>query len=232
MHVTLPDYTLRLLLALLLGILIGMERQRRGSLAGLRTNALVSVASSMFVVIASLEPGTMDHTRIAAQVVSGVGFLGAGAILREGLSVRGLNTAATLWGSAAVGCLSGLGFVMEATIGAGLVFVAHPILRRLEATMDLLNSRNQKPATSRLELECQVQDENWVRRTLLQELEDSGSALNGVQVQRTDDTVHFTLDLTHPVGVQPLGNLMHRLALDGSIQRLSCQSPVTSGGLP
>ncbi|GEM48327.1 MgtC/SapB family protein [Deinococcus cellulosilyticus] len=229
--VTLPDFSLRLLLAVLLGTLIGLERQRRGSLAGLRTNALVSVSSAMFVVIASLEPGTLDHTRIAAQVVSGVGFLGAGAILREGLSVRGLNTAATLWSSAAVGCLAGLGFVLEASVGAGLVFLGHPVLRRMESTLDVLSARKEKRTGSRLELDCAPQDENWVRRTLLQDLEDTGSELQGVQVRRTENTVHFILDVSHPANVQPLGQLMRRLALDGSVQRVACQTPVTGGGL-
>ncbi|GGJ43119.1 MgtC/SapB family protein [Deinococcus roseus] len=231
MHVALLDFSLRLLLAVLLGTLIGLERQRRGSLAGLRTNALVSVSSAMFVVIASLEPGTLDHTRIAAQVVSGVGFLGAGAILREGLSVRGLNTAATLWSSAAVGCLSGLGFVLEASIGAGVVFLAHPLLRRLETLLEGLSIRKERFTESRLELDCQLQDESWVRRTLLQELEDSGSELKSVQVQRSAETVHFVLDLRHPLSIQPLGQLMHRMALDGSVQRLSCQTPVTAAGV-
>jgi putative Mg2+ transporter-C (MgtC) family protein len=96
---------------LLLGAAIGFERQWRQRLAGLRTNALVSLGAATFVMFAALFPGEVSPTRIAAQVVSGIGFLGAGLIFKEGLSVRGLNTAATLWCSAAIGVLSGAGFL-------------------------------------------------------------------------------------------------------------------------
>ena len=99
----------RIATALVLGVIIGFERQWHRRPAGLRTNALVAVGSAGFVLISALMNGENSPTRIAAQVASGIGFLGAGVILREGLSVRGLNTAATLWCSAAVGSLAGLG---------------------------------------------------------------------------------------------------------------------------
>jgi len=99
---------LNLLVALLLGSLIGFERQWRQRMAGLRTNTLVSLGAAIFVVFASQFSDT-SPTRVAAQVVSGIGFLGAGVIFKEGLNVRGLNTAATLWCSAAVGLLAGTG---------------------------------------------------------------------------------------------------------------------------
>src|SRR6202790_2319088 len=93
--------------ATLLGAAIGFERQWRQRMAGLRTNTLVALGAASFVVFASLFPGEASPTRVAAQVVSGIGFLGAGIIFREGLNVRGLNTAATLWCSSAVGLLAG-----------------------------------------------------------------------------------------------------------------------------
>src|ERR1700738_5428444 len=86
--------------ALCLGAAIGFERQWRNRLAGLRTNTLVALGAASFVVFAALVPGEGSPTRVAAQVVLGIGFLGAGLIFREGMSVRGLNTAATLWCSA------------------------------------------------------------------------------------------------------------------------------------
>jgi len=92
-----------LAVAVSLGAAIGFERQWRNRLAGLRTNALVALGSATFVVFEALAPGDSSPTRVAAQVVSGIGFIGAGLIFREGLSVRGLNTAATLWCSAAIG---------------------------------------------------------------------------------------------------------------------------------
>src|ERR1700761_8501584 len=92
-----------------LSAIIGFERQWRNRLAGLRTNTLVALGAATFVIFAALIPGEASPTRVAAQVVSGIGFLGAGLIFREGLSVRGLNTAATLWCSAAIGLLCGAG---------------------------------------------------------------------------------------------------------------------------
>ena len=93
--------TARLGLALALGSVIGFERQWNQKMAGLRTNALVSLGACGFVVFSAVV-GQGDPTRMAAQVVSGIGFLGAGIILREGVNVHGLNTAATLWCSAMV----------------------------------------------------------------------------------------------------------------------------------
>jgi putative Mg2+ transporter-C (MgtC) family protein len=107
--------------ATLLSAAIGFERQWRQRLAGLRTNTLVAIAAASFVIFASLIPGEGSPTRVAAQVVSGIGFLGAGLIFREGMSVRGLNTAATLWCSAAIGVLAGAGYALYAALATGFV---------------------------------------------------------------------------------------------------------------
>ena len=116
----------RTVAALLMGAGLGLERQYRGHPAGLRTNALVSVGAALFVSLSGLLPGpNVDPTRIASYVVSGIGFLGGGVILREGFSVRGMNTAATLWCTAAVGTLCGSGFVAEAA-GRGTGRPGHP----------------------------------------------------------------------------------------------------------
>ncbi|MDQ0646181.1 putative Mg2+ transporter-C (MgtC) family protein [Microbacterium natoriense] len=114
-----------------LGALIGLERQWRMRTAGMRTNALVSLGAALFVILgAQALPGeTADPTRVAAQVVSGIGFLGAGVILREGLNIRGLTTAATLWCAAAVGSLAGAGMPLLA-IGGGLLVAATNVLLR------------------------------------------------------------------------------------------------------
>src|SRR5690348_3132115 len=94
-----------------LGIAIGFERQWNQGVAGLRTNALVAFGAACFVTIGRL---MANDDRVAAQIVSGIGFLGAGVIFREGPSVRGLNTAATIWCSGACGALAGAGLVLEA----------------------------------------------------------------------------------------------------------------------
>ncbi|MBV8651001.1 MAG: MgtC/SapB family protein, partial [Alphaproteobacteria bacterium] len=102
-HADLIEALGRLGLALVLGSAIGFERQWHQKMAGLRTNALVALGASGFVVFSAMVGPAGDPTRIAAQVVSGIGFLGAGIILRQGINVHGLNTAATLWCSAMVG---------------------------------------------------------------------------------------------------------------------------------
>jgi putative Mg2+ transporter-C (MgtC) family protein len=113
----------------LLGVAIGLERQWRQRMAGLRTNALVAVGAALFASISLLMNARINPTQVAAYVVSGIGFLAGAVIFKEGLSVRGLNTAATLWATAAVGTLSGSGFVTEAAIGAVAIVGANVLLR-------------------------------------------------------------------------------------------------------
>jgi putative Mg2+ transporter-C (MgtC) family protein len=124
----------RLLLALVLGALIGMERQWRQRAAGLRTNTLVCFGAAAFVDLGStVAPGS---AQIIAYVVSGVGFLGAGAIMKDGGSVRGLNTAATLWCSAAVGACAGAGELLDAVFVTALLISINIVLRPLSRYID------------------------------------------------------------------------------------------------
>lgn len=102
-------------MATIMGAIIGFERQWRQRMAGLRTNTLVAIGAASFVIFERLY-GNGSSTQVAAQVVSGIGFLGAGIIFREGLHVSGLNTAATLWCSAAVGLLTGSGHLLQAAL--------------------------------------------------------------------------------------------------------------------
>src|SRR5271157_3527330 len=122
---------LNLFIAACLGAAIGLERQWRQRLAGLRTNTLVALGAAIFVTYSNVAPGGSGDSRIAAQVVSGIGFLGAGVIFKEGLNVRGLNTAATLWCSAAVGLLAGEGFALYGLLAAVLVVGSNVLLRPL-----------------------------------------------------------------------------------------------------
>lgn len=117
---------LRLALAGVLGGLIGLERELREREAGLRTHLLVSVGAALFTIAGAygFDSVRVDPTRIAAQIVTGIGFLGAGAIIRQGFSVRGLTTAATLWVVAAVGLASGAGYYSGAVITTAVVLVA------------------------------------------------------------------------------------------------------------
>ena len=130
------DAALRLVVALLLGAAVGVERQYRQRSAGLRTNALVSLGAAAFALIGFSMAGEASPSRMAAQVVSGIGFLGAGAIMREGLNVKGLNTAATLWCSAAIGVACGAGLFGLALVGAVLVVLVNIVIRPLVGLID------------------------------------------------------------------------------------------------
>ncbi len=131
MTITWTTFAIRLLIALFLAIGIGIERQWLKTRGVLKTNVLVSLGSAMFVMLSIMTPGDASPTRISAQIVSGVGFLGGGVILREGTSVRGINTAATLWCAAAIGTLVGSGFLVQAYVSTVVVIGANLLLRPL-----------------------------------------------------------------------------------------------------
>jgi putative Mg2+ transporter-C (MgtC) family protein len=118
--------------ALILGGLIGVERLFGRHPAGLHTTALVALGSAAFVIAGILVGDESGPARVAGQVVTGVGFLCAGVILHQGVTVRGLNTAATVWCSSAVGVLAGLGFPVWAALVAALVIVANVLLNLCE----------------------------------------------------------------------------------------------------
>jgi putative Mg2+ transporter-C (MgtC) family protein len=126
---SLVDTLVSLATAFVLGGLIGIERQHRQRTAGLRTNVLVAVGAAIFVDMANRLYGHEGSIRVVAYVVSGVGFLGAGVIMRGESNVRGLNTAATLWGSAAVGACAGADLILEALLGSVFVLAANTLLR-------------------------------------------------------------------------------------------------------
>jgi putative Mg2+ transporter-C (MgtC) family protein len=130
---------LRLAVAFGLGTLIGFERQWRQHTAGLRTNVLVAIGAAAFADLGLRLGGAEGATRIIAYIVSGIGFLGAGVILKDGTNIRGLNTAATLWCSAAVGAFSGAGLPVEAVVLAGFVLAGNTLLR------PLVNYLNRRP---------------------------------------------------------------------------------------
>ncbi len=140
---SLLDTLASLLLAFVLGSLVGLERQYRQRTAGLRTNVLVAVGAALFVSLAQriydLHGGNYNVVHVVAYIVSGIGFLGAGVIMRESGNIRGINTAATLWGVAAVGATCGAGLAMEAILGALFVLAANTLLR------PLVNQINRRP---------------------------------------------------------------------------------------
>src|SRR5687768_15239102 len=127
----------RLLTAALLGAILGFERELRQKSAGLRTNILIAVGSALFTLmsIELADPESADPSRVAAQIVTGIGFLGAGAIMRTGSGVQGLTTAATVWVNAAVGVAAGGGEYHLAFIATGVTLAALLVLQPLEAAI-------------------------------------------------------------------------------------------------
>ena len=158
--------------AFVLGTLIGLERQWRQRSAGLRTNVLVAVGAAAFSDLGLRLLGPDGATRIIAYVVSGIGFLGAGVILKDGTNIRGLNTAATLWCSAAIGTLAGSGLPAEAATLGGFVVAGNTLLR------PLVNWVNRRPLTAdvteakyMVHVTCRPRDVSPVRDLLDLELD-------------------------------------------------------------
>lgn len=142
------DISLRLLIAAILGGVIGWERERDNHPAGFRTHILVSVGSALIMLVSAYgfqefmnqHNIQFDPSRVGAQVVSGIGFLGAGAIVRQGLTVNGLTTAATLWVVAGIGLAVGSGFIYGALLTTVLVFISLELLKRFDYTFRLKNN--------------------------------------------------------------------------------------------
>jgi putative Mg2+ transporter-C (MgtC) family protein len=159
--------------ALLMGMVIGLERQWRHHPAGLRTNTLVALGASLFVSLSLLMNDTNSPTRVASYVVSGLGFLGGGVILREGLNVRGLNTAATLWCSGAIGSLCGAGFPQAALVGMVAVLAVLLSLRPVVLWMEARRETALDIETYyRLTVECASENDALVRGILLRHASD------------------------------------------------------------
>ena len=190
MHLSLFEAALNMAVALLLGALIGSERQMRQRMAGLRTNALVSLGAAGFVTFAALFPDDINPTRVAAQIVSGIGFLGAGIIFRDGFNVHGLNTAATLWCSAAVGMMAGAGHLPYAAVLTGLIVFINLALRPLIMIFDKFTSSKQsKERLFQIRLRCARSDERDMRAFLVRNLAVNNLHLHGAEVEGDDKEV-------------------------------------------
>jgi putative Mg2+ transporter-C (MgtC) family protein len=162
------EFVVRLLVAICLGAAIGVERQVSHHMAGLKTNALVSTGAALFMVVAASISGD-GNSRIAGQIVTGIGFLGGGVILRDGFHVRGLNTAATLWCAAAVGTLSGVGLLLQAAAGAVAVLAINVGLRPVSERLGEGGLTGFGQISSyQLSLVCRFESEPVVRQALLE----------------------------------------------------------------
>jgi putative Mg2+ transporter-C (MgtC) family protein len=151
----------RLALAALLGAIIGLERELSGHPAGIRTMSLVTLGACLFTEVSVV---TGAHDRIAAQIVTGIGFIGAGVIFREGTGLRGITTAATVWGAAAIGMALGRELYIASVLGTVLIVVllySRPVTRRFEELAKPLDERLQRGlAKARLADEDEVRTDD------------------------------------------------------------------------
>ncbi len=210
---------------MLLGMVIGAERQWRRKIAGLRTNALVAMGASLFVLFSNLVPEDTSPTRVASQVVSGIGFLGAGIIIRDGLNIRGLNTAATLWCSAAIGVLAGAGYQLEAAVGTGITVLANILIRYLQQLVGHKGiGVDGLQFTYRLRLVCGSEEESHIRSLLLHSINSSPMALMSLASEFQDDTAKTVVyaDILAPSGSRSyLEQVVSRMSLEKTVSAIS-----------
>jgi putative Mg2+ transporter-C (MgtC) family protein len=155
-------------LSLLLGSLIGLERQWHRRLVDLKTNALVSLGSCLFLLLTETQHGLNDYVRMAGQVVVGVGFIGGGLLFREGSQTKGINTAATLWCCAAVGSMCGIGRWLEASIASVMIVVANTFLRQIAQYLNLrMGQSDSLTDTVKLSIKCNKVEAASINRHVL-----------------------------------------------------------------
>jgi putative Mg2+ transporter-C (MgtC) family protein len=218
------DFSLRLGAALLMGACVGLERQWRQRMAGTRTNALVSAGAAAFVMCAYMvRDDSRGEAQIVSYVVSGIGFLGAGVIFKDAGSVRGLNTAATIWCSAAIGAISGLGNPLQALILTAAVLGTNIVLRPLAYRLyPAQASGEEHEVTYEFELICRPDDEAHMRALLLQAMSRSSLTLTAL---RSED-IEGTAKLKVTAQIKGLGRQDE--ALEQLVARLSIEPGVSS----
>ncbi len=228
---TLTIFILRLGLAFLLGALIGIERQYRQKSAGLRTNTLVSVGSAAFVLLSVSLTDTGisnefrgDPSRIAGQIVTGIGFLGAGVIMKTGMNVQGLNTAATIWCSAAVGTLAGAGMYLQSMFVSFFIILAHIGLRPLGMFMNKLplNKDENGVYYYYIKIRCKEQVENHLRVMMLETIKSN----DYLQLRSLKSTDNGTPNYTY-VEAELLANKKSDASIETLAGKLTLEYGVT-----
>ena len=230
---TLLGLSFRIFVAIALGAAIGLERQWRLRTAGIRTNALVSVGACLFVIMGAVGLGQdagADPTRVAAQVVSGIGFLGAGVILRDGFNIRGLTTAATLWCAAAIGSLAGAGMQNMALIGCLAIIATNTLLRPLGrfvngrqrhgSSLSAPAAEDDAPTDYLLEVVTSDKSEPRVRALVLQAVDRPEYTLRSLDIRpgkSTQTTVLAGVSAHHAGATAGLEIAVQRIGLDPKV---------------
>jgi putative Mg2+ transporter-C (MgtC) family protein len=220
------DFLLRLGAALLLGTIVGLERQWRQRMAGTRTNALVCIGAAAFVMCAYLvRDASRGEAQIVSYVVSGVGFLGAGVIFKDGGGVRGLNTAATIWCSAAIGAVCGLGQLPYAATVCGAVLITNIVLRPLAYRLyPAQHSGEEQDTTYAFEMICGMADEAHMRALLVHAMANQSLMLTSLASEDIEGTARLKVSaLIKGLGRQDqlLEELVGRLSLEPGVTSVS-----------
>lgn len=216
------DYMFRIGCAFLMGALIGLERQFRQHNAGLRTNILVALASAAFTVLSvTMTTDSGDPSRVAAQIVSGIGFLGGGLILKEGFTVRGLNTAATIWCSAACGTLSGVAMYKEGFVLVIFVLLTHCLLRPL---CKYIVKCTTKVYHYTIRVECQRSASDMIQSIIMDTLAFNKEVKMNSMFYKGDGEKNVMVCCD----IQILGE--HKVLLDLVVSRLRSRPEVSSAG--
>lgn len=226
MAIGLAAATFNIAVAIGCGSLIGIERQFRQRKAGLRTNALVALGAAAYMVVSMLIEGDMSPSRVAAQVVSGIGFIGAGIIFRDGFNVHGLTTAATLWCSAAVGLLAGAGHWDFALVTTGLVVFVTLGLRPLVQWMKRrINARAPAGRSFRLSVTVTADHEGETRALLLRTLSLGGLNLTEMTMAPGKGGVELSAIANGEGVTDPmLEQIVHRLASEPGLLAVAWES--------
>ncbi|MCL2560253.1 MAG: MgtC/SapB family protein [Turicibacter sp.] len=213
-------FVINLIISIVAGVIVGLERQWQKKLAGIRTTALVSFGACMFVTLSVfMSEYDTSATRVAAQVVSGIGFLAGGVIIRDGFSVSGINTAATLWCSAAIGSVIGAGYPIEGIFAAFMLMLMNIVLRTLSRKVDNFRSDDTRYYVSVL---CLQEDEIAVRTKILHALNTLSLNFNQitcgtVKDGKIDILIDLEIDANQSMTQIRIRNLVEKLLIERRI---------------
>ena len=210
------DFLTRILIALLLSFLVGLERQWRRRAIGLRTNVLVCLGAYLFVSMPVML-GQNSDLKVAAQVVTGIGFLGAGVIIKDGANIRGLYTAATLWCNAAIGVLCATGLILEAATGTAFILGANIILRYItKKLMDISEQKNNKDYL--LTIVISKDKEMLLRAMLIQTIGETKIKINSMETKnKTEERSEIVADITLEEENDDIDHIITRFTIEPGV---------------
>lgn len=214
---TYQDFIIRILVCFILSFIIGLERHLRGRAIGLRTNVLVALGSFLFVSMAVNVP-TNDEVRMAAQVVSGIGFLGAGVILRDGTNIKGLNTAATLWCNAAIGVMCASGVLIESAIGTFFILISNVLLRYISKNFLKIEQPLNLEKKYIIKVVCSDEKELVIRSIIMQYVERTSLVLSHLESKDMDtDKTKLYATITYAGDINMIEKLIGKISIEPGV---------------